>query len=249
MTNVKRETKDDETMSSNKVVSLFGGRAVLKDKGSALQAMQGSAQLDPRNLPDGTEYLNFSGKGGAYAIGRDREDVDPDEMWLVNIYSWQDGWICWKGSRPIAKRMWDVFGGTPIPAPDATELGPFDNDEGWSQAKGFMLKSLDSGVQAIFTINSKSGVSAFAGLQSLIADRMANDERDWPVVQLHKEKFTANKHVNYKPKFNVVGWLADEHIEKLGEMGEGGVDADTLHAMLNPDGAGPEKPSRRRIAR
>lgn len=239
-------------MSDNKAVSLFGGRAVLKDKSSALQAMQGSAQLDPRNLPDGTEYLNFSGKRGAYGIGRDQEDVDPEEMWLVNIYSWQDGWICWKGSRPVTKRMWDVFGGTPIPAPDASEHGPFDDGEGWFQAKAFMLKSLETGVQAIFTINSKSGVSAFAGLQSLIADRMANGERDWPVVRLDKEKFTANKHVNYKPKFEIVGWLADEHIEKLGEMSDEGVDTKILNAMLNPDeddGEATEKPTRRRIAR
>lgn len=206
---------------SDNALTIFGGNKIgFKDKQTAAAALKGSAALDPRGLPDGSEYLNFSGKRGVYTIGKDQEDVDPEEWWIVNVYGFQDGYVCWKAGRPAARRMASIYD-TPIPAPDPDEHGPFsDSKDGWFQAKSMVLKSVDSGVQAQFSTNSKSGVSVFSGLIDLVADRMQNGHPEWPIVKLDKEKFTAQGNVNYKPKFHIVGWLGDAEVAELGAVDE-----------------------------
>lgn len=205
----------------------FGGKPIsLRNNEGVANALAGSAANDPRGgAPDGSQYLNFSGKRGVYEFGPDKEDIPNDELWLVNVASFEDGWVCWKGGNTQAKRFANVFTDPPIPTPDFNEFGPFTKDgDGWYQAKAFILKSLDEDRQAYFTNNSKSGVSAIARLQSEVADRLRTNQPYWPLVMLDKEAFSAQGYKNHKPVLNIYGWLDDQAVQTLAENDDADVD-------------------------
>lgn len=203
-------------------VSLRGGTAAMAARlaGAAEHGALGQA-------PDGSVYMNFSGKRGVYEFGPEKEDVQPDEVWLINVEAFEEGYVCWKGGNSIAKRLASVYG-TPVQAPESDELGPFNtkNGEGWFNAKSLVCRSVDEdNRQGYFTINSKTGVAAMAGLQKEVAQRMGDEQPCWPLVQFDREKFQAQGNWNHKPVFRVYGWLGTEQVMELGSNPEADLDA------------------------
>jgi hypothetical protein len=214
-------------------VSVFGAKAAMLNPEALKSAMMQSATIGGRQ---DSAFCNFSGKRGVYEIGVDKRDADKDEVWLVNVASFEDGYICWKGGAPQATRLYPI--GAPIPPLDRTEHGPFTKDgDGWYDAKAMVIKSLDNDEQCYFKINSVSGVSAFADLQREITGRMVAGTSYWPIVNLHKEQFTAKGFKNSKPVLHIVGWLSDEAVELLADENDETSLADLL-AMSN-DGPAP----------
>ena len=230
---------------------VFGVKAGMVNTEVLKQALSNSASLDPRGAAaDGSVFMNFSGKRGAYEIGVEKRDTDTDELWLINSAEFEDGWICWKGGRVMASRM--VSMGQPVPVVDTNEHGPFTKDgDGWYQAKSLIARSLDNGEQVYFKINSKSGVSVFAGLQKEISQRIMAGRPYWPVVSFGKEKFSAQGYANFKPVITVDGWLADAQVMSLAsvfedenaelDLGALYADADEITA-LPTDGEKAEEP-------
>ena len=220
----------------------FGAGLVLADP-EALAASLEEGASEGRNTTG--DYLNFSGKVGKYTIGKDKRVVEDDEVWLVNIGSWEKGWMCWKGGQPKASRMAPTSG-TPVPTPDFDEFGPFDtaNGEGWHAAKAFVLKSVDHDQQAYFKTNSISGISAFSDLQGLIAPRVRAGEPAWPLIMLYMDEFTAQGFKNFAPVFEVYGWLSSEMVDKL--FADDEADLDELIAASGSDVVVEEEAPKRR---
>jgi hypothetical protein len=208
-----KDKKDKKAKSESKEVApVFGGNVAMTGSAALAAAIKESSDKDPRGSMGDSDYLNFSGKSGRITIGADKRLIQNDELWVANISSFEDGWICWKGGKPVATRMSNIMDGS-VAAPDMSEFGPFDGDgEGWYQAKAVTLKSLDNDQQGYFKINSVSGVSALADLQKLIFERIENGQSAWPVMAMDAEEFTAGGYKNFKPKFDVEGWLNDEQI-------------------------------------
>lgn len=239
---------------SNEVAkrNVFGGTLSVANTAAMATKIAESAQNDPRGGAGESEYLNFSGKRGSFALGPNQDAVSPDELWLINVMSFEDGYIAWKGGNPAGTRMANIYSDVQIPAPDPDEGGPFDNSkgEGWFQAKAMTLKSLESGRQGYFKINSISGVSAFAGVQKEVAGRMGAGQPCWPVVQLDVERFESQGYKNYKPVFKIYGWVGDEQLAELAENDD--ADIDELIAAANGPMALPSdtdaKPSRKRTS-
>lgn len=223
--------------------SVFGKSSMI-DAAKLQLAMQSSAQLDPRGGADGMSFMNFTGKRGIYEVGVDKNNVDPGEAWLVNPAGFQDGWICWKGGRVMASRLYDM--GMPVPTPDTNEHGPFTQDgDGWYQAKAMVLRSIDTGVQAYWKINSVSGVSTMAALQRDINQRIVSGLPYYPVVSLDKEKFTSKGYTNYKPIIKAMGWLDEPHVIQLGELfddDDAEIDLDKMFAASAKGGNGSTAP-------
>lgn len=229
---------------ANEVGTVFGGNVAMPKSSALAAALRDSSQRDPRGGGvDGAEYLNFSGKRGVYTVGSEGKEFDKDAMVVPNIAGFQDGWVCWKGGQPVATRLANISAPA-IATPNFDEFGPFDtkNGEGWFQAKATTFKDIDTGDQFYFKINSVSGVSALAGLLSMIAERAERSEAAWPVLKLGMEAFTSRGFKNYKPKFEVVGWLDDENVAKL--FGEEDYDLDDLFAAsegVSPEGGNDEE--------
>ena len=235
---------------SNEIANPFGGAVAISNADAMAAALTGSAAEGRQGgAPDGSDFLNFSGKRGAYEFGPDKSDVENNEVWLVNIAAFEDGWVCWKGGTPAATRLSNIYNGQPIPEPDPQELGPFSGDgDGWHKAKSMVLKSVDEDDrQGYFKINSKSGVSAFADLQTLVADRFRSGQPAWPLVQLDKESFTAKGHKHFKPKLVVYGWLDDARVAEL--AADPDADLDDLIKAAKAGGADEEEAPKPRRGR
>jgi hypothetical protein len=228
---------------ANEVVekkSVFGGNVTMLNPDKLAAALGESAAKDPRGAAaDGSDYMNFSGKGGRYEIGIEKVDADPEELWVIDISRFEDGWICWKENRPAATRLYPL--GENVPTPDMNEHGPFTRDgDGWYQAKSLTARSVDSGQQVYFKNNSVSGVSEFAQLQKAVVARLRTGQPAWPVVSFRKEKFTSKGFNNWKPILAVDGWLNETQLAKLAEFIEDEDSqfdlADLYEASMSPNG-------------
>lgn len=236
-------------MANEVVNSPFGKPVALANAQAMADAVsQSAAQGQLGSAPDGSVYLNFSGKRGVYELGRDKEDLDASEVWLVNIASFEDGYVCWKGGRTVATRMANIYSGQHIPAPAHDELGPFNSaqGEGWFSAKSMVVKSVEADDrQAYWKINSKSGVAVFADLQAQVAERLRAGRPAWPLVTLGKEKFEAQGQKNYKPSVTIYGWLSDAAVGEL--AADPNADIDTLVRESEGGGDAPAPGGRRRL--
>lgn len=216
------------------LTKFMGGQVALKDPKKMAQALkQSSDEGAIGQLPDGGVYISFSGKMNRYSIGQDKKDADPDNIWLVNIYAIEKGWMCWKSGSPLAKRMASIYA-DPVPTPDFNEHGPFNekSGDGWYRAKALMLRCIDDGVQGYFSTNSKSGVGEFSKLEDEIGRRLEEGEPCWPVIHLEREEFTAQGQKNGKPVLKVYGWLRDTQIEKMAGMDDIQEIADSIDDLL-----------------
>lgn len=205
---------------SKEVAPVFGGKVNIEDMKALAAKAQEAAQNNPRGgAPGGSDYMNFSGKQGRFTIGQEKREIQPDEMWVVDITSFEEGWVCWKNGQSPASRMANIYNGVPVAQPNPDELGPFDSGrgDGWFQAKAMILKSIDEDQQGYFKINSTSGVSVFAELIGEFSQRAAQGEPCWPVIGLDKEQFESQGFKNFKPKFIIYGWLNNEQMEALAE--------------------------------
>lgn len=204
----------------NEITTPFGSAVTMKDKQELAKRAAASAEEGSRGgAPDGSDYMNFSGKRGLYTIGQEKRRIEGDELWLLNVLSFEDGWVCWKGGKLAAQRMANIFGpGHPVNPPNEGENGPFDTNrgEGWFRAKAWVSKSLDNDQQGYFKINSVSGVGEMSDMLKEVSQRMAVGQPCWPVFTYDCEEFEAQGYKNFKPIFKVYGWLGDEQVTELG---------------------------------
>ena len=202
----------------NEVANVFGGAVELTDE-KALAAALEETQDDGGRMGD-QSFISFSGKRGLYKIGVDGRSPNEGELWLVNIVGFELGWMCWKGGKPVSKRMANVQSPR-IPEPDLSENGPFDETkgEGWQKARAITLRSFENGEQGYFSNNSKSGVASMSDLQKEVTARLKSGQPAWPVVELTMEEFESNGFKNFKPVFEVDRWLTLDQVSAL--SGEG----------------------------
>jgi hypothetical protein len=228
-------------MTANVPATVFGGKVDVTDMKSLAQKAKSAADNNPRGggAPNGSEFMNFSGKKGIFSIGKDRRVIQNDEIWLVDVASFEEGWVCWKGGRPAANRMSNIYTGVPVAAPDPEELGPFNSakGDGWYQAKGLVMKSFDTEEQGYFKINSVSGVGEMSDLMEKFSERASQDEPCWPLVCLDTEEFEAQGFKNSKPLFVVQAWATTEQITAYAA---GDLDLDTMLGEEGEEEASPE---------
>jgi hypothetical protein len=228
---------------ANEVANPFGASTALANRQEMAKKAAESSQRGSRGgAPDSSDYMNFSGKRGIYSIGKDKRVVQPDEMWVLNVGSFEDGFVCWKGGKPVSTRMSNIYTGVPIQEPDPEEGGPFNSNagEGWHAAKGWVAKSIDTDDQGYFKVNSVSGVGEMASMIEECSSRMAVGKPCWPAFHYDMEEFEAGGYKNFKPIFTVYGWLDDE---ALGKIADDEFDIDELIAqsgvssLVDGDGA------------
>lgn len=231
-------------MSDNLPQKVFGSELIdISDNDRFVAAMEDTVDEGARG--GDVSYMSFSGKMGRFKIGVDGRGIDEGELFVVAPTMFTTGYICWKGGRPIAKRM-AKLGQPRIPEPDPQEMGPFDSQkDGWSKARGITMKSLQHNEQIEFTNNSKSGVSVMADLQRDILDRYKMGEACVPIMEIGMEEFTAQGNNNFKPVFDVKKWITPEQLNKMADP-----DFDPLSLVGQSDGEAEEAPApktRRRL--
>lgn len=162
-------------------------------------------------------YIYFSGKSGNYNVGRDKEPMDPEQLYVNEPASLKRGFICWKGNTVAERVEWyAVQKHMAVRAEDLPDHGPYSDNEGWQESMGFGMCSLDSPTdQYEFNTGSASGRNSIKDFFSEVARRITNKEPSIPVFSFDSEKFTAQGNTNFKPKFKVVLWTTRELLKKF----------------------------------
>ena len=164
----------------------------------------------------GVLYANFSGKLGRYLVGREKADIDAEEVFFADPATMLKGWHCWKGPKPIAKVSWFMTNPREAVAlEDLPDHSPYklDRGEGWKRMVGIFAGSLASAKRGLqFTTDSVSGVNALSTLFAEIVDRGKAGEPYYPLFSFDKEQFTAQDQTNWKPKFIIHGWSTREQM-------------------------------------
>ena len=176
------------------------------------QAQQNTGESSANSAA--VQYLSFSGKTGIYALGKNREDIDPEALFLVEPMSFTDGWICWKASKPVDRVEWSYFDqGGSVREADLQDHGPYNSamGEGWSVLRGVGCVSLDNeATQIKFSSNSISAKNSINDLLGEIKDRSRRKDAPIPIVHFDKQQFEAQGAKNWKPNFVVEAWVTRE---------------------------------------
>lgn len=228
-------TEDEKTE-----ITLFGGKVDIADAKALANALDDTA--DEGGRAGDVSFMSFSGKRGAYQIGVDKRVPEADEPFLVAITMFELGYMCWKGGKPVSKRMASVSA-PKVAEPDPEEFGPFDTNkgEGWSRARAITARSMVNGEQVYFSINSKSGVATMSDLQRDVVARMKAGQDCWPVIVFGKEEFESQGFKNFKPTMDVIAWLSADDVNKLADP-----DIDPMSLLDAVDEAPAPEPVRRR---
>ena len=179
----------------------------------ALEAGQQGMEMDTSAV----QYLTFSGKSGNYSLGRGKDEVDPEAVYVLEPQSFTAGWMCWKGNKPIARHEWSFFRpDQAVPQADLEDHGPYKSDkgEGWAEALSFGVCSTDGHQTSIkFGTSTKSARNAIADMIDEVKKRARAKEAPIPVIHFESEEFTAQDQKNYKPKFVVEAWVTRKAAE------------------------------------
>tara|TARA_R110000803_G_scaffold149685_1_gene215136 strand:- start:22 stop:714 length:693 start_codon:yes stop_codon:yes gene_type:complete len=179
-----------------------------------LNALEERSDENPSS-GSGITFLSFSGKTGQYALGRDKDEVDPDDLFIIEPQSIIEGWVCWKGNKPVKRLEWSVYQrkAQAVAEADLEDHGPYRTNmgEGWSPLLGFGVLSTDGKNENIkFTVTSKSGRNAVNDIIEEIKARMRAGDPSMPLIGFDAETFVAQEQKNYKPKFVVDAWVTRE---------------------------------------
>lgn len=192
-----------------------GGNLQLNDA-QAANALRRSADEGQTGGGTGVDFLSFSGKRGTYSLGRDKDDVDPDQVFILEPLAAVEGWTCWKNGKPAKKHQWSIYDTSKAVAyADLEDLGPYNENvgEGWQQMMGIGLVDADDPQRSIlFTITNVSGRNVFSDLQNEVADQMENGDPYIPLVAFDMEEFEAHGQKNFKPVINVQAWVTREEV-------------------------------------
>ena len=239
-------------MSTSLAAYAKGGNLPTLDKDAMAQALASAgAEESTGSASEGVEYVSFSGKTGAITYGRDRDDLDSGELFLMEPRSAFRGWICWKDNKPVARHQWSIYQPQlAVKEADLEDKGPYARQQdGWQSMLGFgFLTTEGETVQYSFSTNSTSGKNAVADLFDEIAQRTIRGEPNFPLFFFTKEKFQAQGEWNFKPKFDIEEWITEaEAMEMLGEeVEEAGEVAPEPEPEPEPEDV---KPARTRRAR
>lgn len=221
----QNEKTEAEAPASGGVLAKFLGETQLPalSPEAMANAMQ-QAENEASTGMAGGNFLDFSGKTGAWRLGRDKVAPE-DTLFIIEPQSFFRGWKCWKDNGVAGVHQWSIY--TPEKAileQDLEYHGPYGEGDGWAPMLGFGGMIADQYKESfLFNITSKSGINAVTDLMAEIRKRMGAGEPDIPVFSCGEEKFTAHGKKNSKPVFEIEAWVTRSAVEAF--VAGGDVDA------------------------
>lgn len=174
---------------------------------------------------------------GEFLFGRDETELPLGHKLAVGMEHMQVGWQAWNDKEPIDAAFVLVSSGQPQPKRgDLRDYPPrLDKDgkeqDAWQGSTMVPMRSVEDGVEFLFTSSSKGGRNALAALAGQFGKAMRQHPGQWPVVELCRDSY---KHDDYGkvfvPLFKIVNWATEaELIELFGPgVGDGGDGSTTV---------------------
>ena len=182
------------------------------DDDAMAAAIDDSQEEDGYSKGGGITFIDFSGKMNQYRVGKDRENIDPESMFLFEPMSATKGWICWKGGKVVGREEWSYLNkAAAVPAESLEDYGPYKDGDGWKPLRGFGCVALDgSGQNFKFSSNAAGARNSIEEMLSKVSAQIKSKEPSLPIIKFASESFTSNDHTNWKPTFPVVAWVTRE---------------------------------------
>lgn len=183
-------------------------------------------------------FIKFSGKMDRYALGRDNDDLDLDQLFIAHPGTFTKGWACWKDRKVVDREQALVSNRASLSKfDDLEDHGPYNEKagDGWKEERTVQLASPENpGAIYQFGMTNISGCFALADLQQACVDRMKTGRSHYPLFNFGSEEFEAQGQVNYKPTLaqNIVGWLSLEAMNAVA-AGEAEID-DVMDPVAAP---------------
>jgi len=140
--------------------------------------------------------------------------------WVVNPYSFEQGWVCWDDNRTKKGEIMVPLG-EKVPEPSQTGIG-----WNWTEQVAFQLADANDPSMVIKLCNSSKGANK--AFRSLLAAMRSRPDANYfaPVVRPFASSYELKKfgRTIWEPKFPVSDWMNPETGERLSD-GEAGTDA------------------------
>lgn len=155
----------------------------------------------------GKQFLKLAKNSDYWVYGQKDTEVEEGSLWAINPMSLQTGFVAWKQSKPIGKRMGSIFN-PPIRKDELEDVGAE-----WTEAVSFDLVCIsgeDTGVEAQYNANSYGGRKAFTFIMDELMKQSAIDATKLvPVVELMSDSYTHKEYgKTYNPVFEIKEWRA-----------------------------------------
>ena len=182
------------------------------DDDAMAAAIDSSQEEDGYSRGGGVTFIDFSGKLNQYRVGKDRDPIDPESIFLFEPISAIKGWICWKAGKVVGREEWSYLNkAAAVAAKTLEDHGPYKENDGWKPLRGFGCVALDgSGQNFKFSSNAEGARRSVEAMLSQVSDQIKSGEPSLPIIKFASESFTSNDHMNWKPTFPVVAWVTRE---------------------------------------
>jgi hypothetical protein len=167
----------------------------------------------------GKAFLKFSGNDGTFTYGANNDDLEVGSKLLVNVESYQRGFICWVDGQVKGEVMTPLGQPAPIQA-NLPDYGPYGEDDGWSEQQTIELKLLDGeGTEMVFQANNISKRRAIAKLLKDFGASYKRNPGAAPVVEIGSTEFEVKgqgkrKIIKHAPTFTL-SYLKSEDVNAL----------------------------------
>lgn len=164
--------------------------------------------VDENPSKAGIQFLRFN-KFGVWTYGQEGAQVLEEDRFVAQMNTMSQGWICWKGGRPVDEKMSTISSGVRIPAAELDDHGPYQSSsEGWKPQVSVMFRNLDNNELLQYGTTSMGGKNALKGLSSTFVNQLRDGGDNFPVVQLETDHYMHKTNGKiFVPVVKVVDWI------------------------------------------
>lgn len=185
-----------------------------KSGGFAAATKDTKQQSSRPRVEGGTDLLKLGKETGKWVFGQKNEPLG-NAVIAVNMNSMSNGFVDWKGGKPVGEKM-AVVGQEPV---NEADLPPAQGKKGWEVQIGFEGKIVDgehAGTDIKYKSNARGGIELWNELFDAAEVRAAAGKAYHPVVDFGSDSYVHEEWGKvYTPDIEIVDWMDDE-----GNMGD-----------------------------
>jgi len=154
----------------------------------------------------GIPILKMNGKTGIWTYGVERIATEPGQLWAVDPYSFEHGFVCWDNAEPIGEIMRKAS----EPLPNEDDLPDYGKD--WDLQNTVIMKCMTGEEMGMVAINKGSSLGHAKMIRELTASIIAQVETGtdeiYPIVDLTYDSYMNRKQGAeiFNPIMEIVDW-------------------------------------------
>ena len=192
------------------------------------------------SVQSGMPILKMNGKTGIWTYGVERIAVEDGQLWAIDPYSFEHGFVCWDNAEPIGEIMRKAN----EPLPNEDDLPDYGKD--WDLQNTVIMKCMSGEETGMVCINKGSSLGHAKMIRELtsqiIAQVETGSDQIYPIVNLDYDSYVNRKQGAeiFNPIMEIVDWKTyDEVMGDAGPMLET-AETEMLEAAGQPEDSEPE---------